>query len=195
MAGMQIDFKKNSSQMDKIIRGALAGVVIIYLYFFVWPQMVVLGDMMSRGGKLKAQLKTDEAAVADMEKYQKDIEVYKEKIDHYEQKLPAEQEIPNLLESLSSMAKKSNISIVGIAPVPVNPAKENKETKNQFYQELPILISAKSGYHELGHFINNLENADRFIKVVDIGVKSNKAMPKRHDVEMMVSTYILLKGK
>ena len=33
------------------------------------------------------------------------------------------------------------------------------------------------------------------MKVVDIGIKSNKASPRKHDIELMVCTYILLPEK
>jgi hypothetical protein len=47
----------------------------------------------------------------------------------------------------------------------------------------------------LGNFLTDLENADRFMKLVDINIKANESAPKRHSVELMVATYILLKDK
>ena len=90
------------------------------------------------------------------------------------------------------MYKRQDIKIVGIVPA-MSYLKDDKSVKkSQIYREIPILITAKSGYHELGSFLNNLENADRFMKVVDIDIKANKTSPKKHDVELMVCTYILL---
>ena len=40
-----------------------------------------------------------------------------------------------------------------------------------------------------------LEDADRFMKVADIDIKANKATPKKHDVELLVLTYVLAKAK
>ena len=42
--------------------------------------------------------------------------------------------------------------------------------------------------------LHYLENEDRFMKVVDIDIKENKAAPKRADVELLVLTYVLLGG-
>jgi hypothetical protein len=33
------------------------------------------------------------------------------------------------------------------------------------------------------------------MKVVDIDIKANRATPAKHDVELVICTYILLKGK
>ena len=104
------------------------------------------------------------------------------------EELISQQEIPSLLENLSKMAKNANITIVSITPVTSN---SQKEAKSQVYEEIPILITAKSGYHELGHFLSNLENGDRFMKIINISVKTNTTAPKKHDVELMVHTYVL----
>ena len=105
--------------------------------------------------------------------------------------LPVEQEVPKLLEMLSTMARSSNVKIVGITPL----ASKQEESPEKIYQEIPILISAKSGYHELGRFLSDLESSDRFMKVSDIDIKENKSNVKRHDVELLVVTYVLLEGK
>ncbi|MCX5680091.1 MAG: type 4a pilus biogenesis protein PilO, partial [Candidatus Omnitrophica bacterium] len=59
-------------------------------------------------------------------------------------------------------------------------------------EEIPILINARSGYHELGKLLSNMENADRFMKVSDIQIKSNSQLPRKHEVEILVLTYVLL---
>ena len=105
--------------------------------------------------------------------------------------LPAEQEIPKLLEDLSDMAKRANVKILGITPM----ASKQEAQPAEIYQEIPILINAKSGYHELGKFLSDLENAGRFMKVADIKIKENKVSPKKHDVELLVLTYKLLRNK
>ena len=66
------------------------------------------------------------------------------------------------------------------------------QKKAKAYQEIPIMISARSGYHELGSFISKLENADRFMEVSDIKLKANSANFRKHNVELIVSTYLLV---
>src|SRR3989338_6461538 len=124
-----------------------------------------------------------------IEKYKSNIEAYKAKVERYEKTLPAEQEIPSLLETLSRMAKSSNIKISALTPV--SGSGKGGETTHT-YREIPILISAKSGYHELGQFLSAMENSDRFMKVVDIDIRANNTTPRKHDVELLICTYILL---
>ena len=195
---MQIDFKninlKNIDLKDPKIQNAvliaLLGLIVfvLYLYFMLLPQIASDARIAGKTMKMRSDLKAARSLIAQKAQLRKKAGEYNEKIEVYEKKLPAQQEIPDLLESLSKMAKNADITIIGITPVSL---KMQKEKKGQIYKEIPILITAKSGYHELGRFLSSLENADRFMKVVDINLKANPASPKRHDVEVMVYTYVL----
>lgn len=184
------DLKNNPKQMLVVIAGVSFILIVLYLNFILIPQVGgVFGGIM-RMSKAQSDLRSAQTDVARIPKIKQSIASFEEKVNTYEKMLPAQQEIPSLLENLSNMAKDSSIKIVGITPVSV---KEEKLNKDQIYKEQPILISAKSGYHELGKFLNNLENSDRFMKVADIQIKSSPAAPKKHDVELLVLTYILVK--
>jgi len=187
-----IDLKDKKTQIT-ILAGLLALLaVVIYISFIFKPQLERVLGAVSDAGSISGELKEAESNIKNIPIFKKNIEAYEEKVDRYEKMLPAEQEIPSLLENLSSIAKSANIKIVGIIPVA---GKEDKAKKAMVYQEIPILINAKSGYHELGKFLSSMENSDRFMKVADIQIKSNVQSPKKHDVEILVLTYILLRGK
>jgi len=183
---------KNEQQKIMILAILLSLVICIaYIGLFLKPQAAGLSRSMGQIKKVKADLKAAKANIAMVDSFKKSITAYDEKVGRYEKTLPTEQGIPRLLEDLSNMARDSNMRIVGIVPV----AKEDKRQRVQTYQEIPIMISAKSGYHELGRFLAGLENSDRFMKVADMQIKSNRGAPKKHDVELLVSTYVLLEGK
>ncbi|MCX5667179.1 MAG: type 4a pilus biogenesis protein PilO [Candidatus Omnitrophica bacterium] len=186
-----MDFKSKQTQTLLLIVLVSFMAAAAYLYFVFVPQAVRVFTLSVNVGKMRSELKSARLVIADMDKLKNDLKKNSEKVESYEKKLPVEHEIPALLENLSSMAKDSNIRIVGIVPA-MSYSKDDKSVKkNLIYREIPILITAKSGYHELGHFLNDMENADRFMKVADIAIKANKASPKKHDVELMVCTYIL----
>lgn len=165
---------------------ALGG--ILYFNFFLKPQVLWVYNTLVKSGKISADFKEAGTDISRIDIFRKEIDVNKGKIEKYEKMLPVEQEIPGILEELSTMARNSGIKIVGITPVV-----ENKvERRNQVYQEIPIVISAKCGYHELGSFLANIENSSRFMKVADIEIKANKASPRKHDVELILVSYMLL---
>lgn len=188
MGKFQLDLK-NAKQVTIIAVAATAGFLYLYVNFLLLPQISGITKAYKKLNNISSEVKAAERDVSKVDGLRKQVEASRDRIESYERTLPAGQEIPKLLSDLSDMAKRSGVKIVGITPLP---PKDDKVPAQTIYQEIPILISAKSGYHELGKFISNLETSDRFMKVADISIKSNKASPKRHDVEILVLTYILL---
>ncbi len=148
--------------------------------------------MTTKVNKLRADLRKAETDISRIDKLKADIARYDEKMGSYGELLPTEEGIPTLLESLADMARGSSMKIVSIVPVK---NKEKMPQRGQAYQAIPIVISARAGYHELGRFFSTLENSGRFMKIADIRIKSNIASPKKHDVELLVLTYVCLECK
>ncbi|MFA5146053.1 MAG: type 4a pilus biogenesis protein PilO [Candidatus Omnitrophota bacterium] len=194
MINIPLDFGKNKKQTMIFGSLVLVFVIVAYFYLLIGPQVTRLTESLSAMGKMMADINTAEALIKKKALFVKNIEEYKGKVDFYEKRLPAQQEIPSLLENLSRIAQEANVKILGITPLSAS-LKDQQAQKDKIYNEIPILISAKSGYHELGVFLSDLENADRFMKVVDIEIKANKVTPKRHDVELIVCTYTLVGEK
>ena len=167
---------KNKRQVTFI--AVLIGIGALYGYvnFLLLPQIYGVAKICGKANKISIDVKSAERDISEIDGLREKAALYRGKIEEYGRMLPVGQEIPKLLEDLSDMAKKSNVKIVGITPLQ---SKQESQAPDAIYQEIPILISARSGYHELGKFLSDLENSDRFMKVVDIKIKENKATPKR----------------
>ena len=115
----------------------------------------------------------------------------KNKPRHCRQRLSREKEIPLLLENLSNIARSSGVKIQSITPLSRSQAykNDNHDKGETVYQEVPIAITAASGYHELGDFVSTLESDKRFMQVSDIKVKASRSMPAKHDIEFLVHVY------
>ena len=190
MAKFAIDFK-NTKQIALISAAVALGLLYVYINFLLLPQIHNTAKTYKAVSKVRDAVSAAERDVSGTGALKKQADQYRDKIDSYERMLPVEQEVPKLLENLSGMAKESGVKIVGITPL----QSKQEGGPEQIYQEIPILISAKSGYHELGKFLSGLESSDRFMKVADIHVKENKSTPKKHDVELLVLTYVLLRNR
>ncbi|MDO8525560.1 MAG: type 4a pilus biogenesis protein PilO [Candidatus Omnitrophota bacterium] len=191
MIKLPIDLK-NTKQMMAITAVIILGGSYLYVNFIILPQARGVARAYDKVRKIRAEVKISERDISGIDSLKKQMEKYQSKIESYERMLPIEQEVPKLLEELSVMAKSSNVKIIGITPVQ---PKQETDAQAQIYQEIPILINAGSGYHELGKFLSRLESADRFMRVVDINIKGNSMALKRHDVELLVLTYVLLENK
>lgn len=192
MARFTLDLQKNKKQAAIFVTLLAVVLLVGYLNFFLIPQTASAVAALKGAAKLGREVAVARADIARTPALRKDLDAYSAKIERYVKMLPVEAEVPAFLESLSAMARDANVKIVAIAPVP---GKETESPRGRIYQEMPIQINARSGYHELGRFLANLENSDRFMKVVDIEIRSDKASPKRHDVDLLLLTYVLLQGK
>jgi type IV pilus assembly protein PilO len=191
LSAMLANIRKDPKQMMVIISSAVIFVLFVYLAFILKPQVASISEVRGKLGKLNADLKTARSDIAKISSMKDAIESYNKKIGQYEKTLPTEDGISSLLESLSEMAKNANMRIAGIVPI----ERKESEVENRVYKEIPITITAKAGYHELGRFLSALENSDRFMKVTDMQIKADKISPKKHDVELLVVTYVLLEGR
>jgi type IV pilus assembly protein PilO len=190
MTNLPINLKDPKKLMAVAVVILLGG-LFLYVRFLLLPQIQWVTKSYDKAGKILTEVRVSERDAAQVDALKKQVSKYSEKIDSYEKMLPAEQEIPKLLESLSNMAKGANVKILGITPM----VSKQEPGPTEIYQEQPILINGRAGYHELGKFISDLENSDRFMKVVDISIRENKSSPKKHDVELLVMTYKLLRNK
>jgi type IV pilus assembly protein PilO len=183
------DIKNDPRKLAIAVGVVLLVLFLAYFNFILRPQVAQVSSLVAKMNSSRLDLKRAEVTISEIPKYRKDIALYEDKVTRYEKMLPAEREIPSLLENLSDMAKGSNVKIIGITP------SVTAGEKGAIYQELPILINARSGFHELGRFLTSLEYSERFIKIADIDIKMNSSNPKKHDVDLLLLTYILLKGK
>ena len=169
--------------------GAIVGVIILLLFHFIFlkPRIYHLRQLNLRLIMLTRNVQNTAKDAANIDNLRRRLEDLKAKANFYEQKLPREKDIPSLLESLSKVAKDSQVKIVEIQPRD----KDIREVGGM-YLEVPIAIKASCGYHQLGRFINELESGPRFIRISDIEIKGNPRDYRKHNVHLLLSMFVLL---
>lgn len=185
---MKLAISKDKNQTKILFIILVLFVIAIYFYVLFLPSLKTIKALSPQIKTVKQQLgliQTDENNTLN---FKSQIESQSTKLKVYQKKLPTEEEIPTLLEELSRLAKDTNIQIIAIKP---KRSQKTTENVSEIYVELPIDIIAKSGYHQLGHFINKLENADRFLKIKNIKIVASSDDPLRHDVSLVVSAFVL----
>jgi len=137
---------------------------------------------------LKEQIDSVTDRVNRIESMTEKLDSLNTELEGYSGGLPDQKEIPELLEGLASIAKVSGVKILSITPLDLKES-DDRDAKG-YYKEMPITITAESGYHQLGQFISNLEEGSRFISIEDLRIQSNEASPRRHDVNLTLKTYV-----
>lgn len=161
--------------------------VVAYLFLFFIPGVKTLFIKLKQCRQVKVKVLQTRKDWDNIGSFKEKILQFNQRIDYYEKRLPGEKEIPAILENLSQAANKLNVRITEIKPI------EQAEEGETIYYSVPILVTAECGYHALGRFINALEQADRFMKISDIKIVNSLNRNDIHNVQLIVTTYVMKK--
>lgn len=186
---------KNIQAKNKLmakIAPLLLALVVIFTYtrLFITPTIKNLRELRPKVTGLRQNIKSAEENIKNIEAVQRRLNDLKKRIGSYENRLPQKKEIPSLLQYLSEIAAESGVKITSIEPV-----KEIAPAGSKDYTEIPIALSAKCGYHQLGTFISKLESSPRFMKVSNIKISRNQGDVYHHNVDLKISTFIILENE
>lgn len=166
---------------------AVLGILLIFNFIFLRPRIRRLRQLNPELMTLIKNVRETTKDAANIDILKKRQEDLKTKVNFYTQKLPRGKEISALLESLSRVAKESQIKIIEIKP-----RDRDIRSKGEMYLEVPIAVKASGGYHQLGKFINKLEGGLRFIRISDIAIKENPRNSKDHNIRLLLSMFVLV---
>jgi Tfp pilus assembly protein PilO len=171
-------------QLDKkkIIGILFVALVLIYLdvAFLMSLQLKAIKKTDTEFKKLDAEITRFNREFSQSQKSQAGSPMVKEII--------SEAEIPLLLQDISDIANKNNIRILQLIP-----AKEVKVQKGAPATELsPNLIALRliCDYHNLGVFINELENAAKFMTVEELKINPESSSVFQQSVDLVIKTYV-----
>lgn len=181
------DIKEILADKHNVNIAIIAAASLSYMLIFFIPQAKELVTTLSEAAKLKREIVETKQKWADISSAENQVLLLKEKIRDYEKKLPMEKEISSILQYLSDAAKKLDVTINEIKPG----EQTTKQDKKALYWSIPIVVKAKCGYHQLGAFLNELEKADRFMKITDIEITATPYADTAHEVELTVVTYVM----
>lgn len=168
--------------------------VILLLDFVILlrPQIMLLKQTNRQVGTLSRDLKTTKKDFASIEQFRKRLASLQEKISVVGERIAQEEEMPVVLENVSKLAKQSNLKIIQLKPSRQEEKIVVTAQAGNIY-ELPIFIEARCGYHQLGIFINKLENDRIFMSLTGLELVPNVGDSLHHNAKLVVQTYIVKK--
>lgn len=184
-----IKLGKNKNETMLILIMIALIVIAIYFFIFLKPSLGSLADIAPKLSMMEQNLEDARRMIAGKGTAEKNRLEFKEKMESYKALFPSSDEAAKVLENLSLIAGNSGVKIVGIKPFR-GEGYDAQEEKG-LYNEFPVEIIARSGYHELGRFIHKLETGERFVSIEDLEIKGNPANINKHRVRLITSTFIL----
>ena len=121
--------------------------------------------------------------------------------------LPAEKELPVVIERLSDIASQAQVKIQTISPQRTAPSpgaqrSSGKSSDTQkdapsdplVYKEVTIQIDALAGFHQLGTFLGMIESSDNPMQVNSLRVSGDPKEPKRHRIKFILKSFFATEG-
>ncbi|KAF1003357.1 MAG: hypothetical protein GAK36_00272 [Pseudomonas sp.] len=149
----------------KVIAGALLMIVVLALgyKFHLEDMQDDLNNRQSEEAQLKEQFQTKAFQAANLEAYKAQMTEMEDSFGALLRQLPADTEVPGLLEDITRTGLGSGLEFEEIKLLP--------EVPQQFYIELPIQIVVVGGYHDLATFVSGVSSLPRIVTLHDFEIK------------------------
>lgn len=152
-----------------LVRTALAvGLFAVLIALGYYLQVRDLNDEFDQAVAQEAHLKKvfEERAfeVANLEVYRLQMEQIDEAFKGLLAQLPADTEVPGLLEDITEIGLGSSLQIGSIALQP--------EQAGEFYVQLPFKIAATGGYHDFAAFVSGIAGLPRIVTLHNYSIQA-----------------------
>jgi len=170
---------------------ALGGAYGYFLYMPKRAQLAAIEEHVNALDKKNEQARADltNGSVAKLK--QQAVE-YEATLKVLQQLVPTTNEVPALLESVSTAARRVGLDLASVEPMPVLVGEQ--------FDTYRYKVSVKGGYHALAGFLTNVGSLSRIVAPVALDVKQmtavdkKKARPKEGestlDTDFQIQTYI-----
>lgn len=181
-------------QLDKkkIIVAAIISAFILYidLSFILKPQFKRLKVISPKIAQLKKDIKKlnndlDTLVVTGKGKQQTDEGAVKTV-----EKIIKEEKITKVLEDIAKIANKHQVKIMQMQPLRPSLAKPASAIPTTKFSPLFITLNISCGYHQLGKFINDVENATVFMEVYELQIRQDSINYLNQQIKLTLKTYV-----
>jgi type IV pilus assembly protein PilO len=165
-----------------------------YVYFLYRPKSAELSIIEAHVDSLdkKNQQAKADIAQGSLQKLKAQSAEYEQSLKVMRQLVPRSNEVPALLEDISTAARRVGLDLATVEPMPVLPG----EQFDTYRYKLAVI----GGYHPVGQFLSNVGSLNRIIAPVTMAIKLHpiadktkarlKAGESLIDTEFQVQTYV-----
>ncbi len=150
--------------------------VVLFYFLFYSPKQDKIKGLEAKKVSLAAEVQRAEKAARNLQKYKDEVADANKRFQETAIVLPKKKEIPNLLRNISDLGKGAGLDFLSFKP--------GSEVPKDFYAEIPINISIRGPYHNMGYFLDQVSKLDRIVTVDNIKMGS----PKREGGEMLLNS-------
>lgn len=162
----------------KILAALLIFAVPIALFGFLsyQPKTKEIKTLSEQKNTLVREIKLAKIKANNLDKHKREMAETEKIFQETAKLLPKKKEIPILLRNISDLGKGSGLDFLSFKP--------GNEVAKEFYAEIPVDISIRGPYHNMGYFLDQVSKLDRVVTVDNIKMSS----PTRESTEMLLNS-------
>ena len=175
----------------------IAAIVLLgaYWYFLYKPKAAELAVTQAHVDSLEKRNQQAKADIAtgSLQKLRAQSAEYEQSLKVMRQLVPRSNEVPALLEDISTAARRVGLDLATVEPMPVLPGEQ--------FDTYRYKLAVTGGYHPVGQFLSNVGSLNRIIAPLSMAIKlhpiadKTKARLKKGeslvDTEFQVQTYVV----
>jgi type IV pilus assembly protein PilO len=143
---------------------ALPVVAFYFLHFTAKTEQIK--GLEKRAASLRQEIAGAKARAAKLDEHLAEMEETQRMFAEAAILLPQKKEIPSLLTNISALGTNSGLSMASFSP--------RGERKKEFYAEIPVSLSLRGPYHNIGTFLYEVSKLDRIISATNITLGGGK---------------------
>ena len=128
---------------------------------------------------LRSEIVKEQRVARNLKKFKDEVKVLDTKLKFALAELPDKREIPELLSSVSSLARDAGLDVKLFRP--------SGEVYKDFYAEVPVSVSVEGNYHQVATFFDEVGGLSRIVNISEIAVNH----PEASENEVRVSASCL----
>lgn len=182
--------KIKSGKLDQKTLLIIIAIAVAFLYVdFSFILKMQINGARNLGVKIGKISKEIDALNKDIALMQRESAKEPQKDKSLNKKIITEADIPSLLQEISDAANKNSVRITQIKSAVDT---KNKDINLSAKNLAPVIITLDlmCGYHNLGIFLNQLENSDNFISVSNLRIAREQNDYLRQRVSLELKSYV-----
>ncbi len=166
---------------------AFAIVLLVILvgagYFFLLsPKRAEVSDLRQQRATKEAELMQSRALAQSLARFKQEAQALRARLEAAKERLPSEKEIPGLYRQVSELAFQSGLAVTLFQP--------KEPSVKDVYQEVPIAVSAETGFHQLGRFLDRVARLPRIVNLTDLRLTAISTPSGTVRAELTMATYV-----
>ena len=141
---------------------------LIFITFIFWQY--VYSDMIKQEEELQSSLEKLSTEISHERRLARDLAKVRTEVKQLDLKLkivlkelPDKREIPDLLDSISNLAKEAGLDVLLFKPMP--------ESYKDFYAEVPVAVTVEGTFHQVATFFDEVGRLPRIVNINQLAYK------------------------